>query len=99
MKLQYTFTRQFFLRGLRPEPPLGAHLPPAGGIAPPDPEEGVPPLYTSPCGTPYSSLVDFAHSEDYLNNLLGNPHALPSHKRSMYTPFLLTKGVCASKSG
>jgi hypothetical protein len=46
MKLQYTFTRQFFLQGLRPESLLGACLPPeslAGGIAPLDPTEGVPP--------------------------------------------------------
>jgi hypothetical protein len=54
MKLQYTFIRQFLLRGIflrtpiggTPEPLLGARLPPdppVGGIGPPDPAEGVPP--------------------------------------------------------
>jgi hypothetical protein len=41
MKLQYTFTRKFFLRGL--------HFPP-------DPAEGVTPLCTPPCGRVYILL-------------------------------------------
>ena len=44
MKLQYTFIRQFLLRGT-----LGARLPP-------DPAEGVPPLCTPPHGRVYILL-------------------------------------------
>jgi hypothetical protein len=36
--------------------PPNPHLPPAGGIAPPDPVEGVPPLYTPPRGRVYILL-------------------------------------------
>ena len=43
MKLQYTFTRQFFLRGLHPQTPAGGPLAPARRIAPPNPTKGVPP--------------------------------------------------------
>jgi hypothetical protein len=60
MKLQYTFTRQFFLSGdAAPEPPPRARLPPdppARGIAPPDPAEGVTPLYTPLRGRVYILL-------------------------------------------
>jgi hypothetical protein len=46
MKLQYTFTRQFFLRGLHPQTPAGGPLapkPPSRGDSPLGPAEGVPP--------------------------------------------------------
>jgi hypothetical protein len=55
MKLQYTFTRQFFLQGLRPRTPAGGPLaprPPRGGIALPQTpgykQRGYPPLCTPP---------------------------------------------------
>jgi hypothetical protein len=48
------------------------------------------PLY--PLYTPFD---DFDHSIDYLNCFLGNPYALPTHKRSIHTHLYLQKGAYA----